>query len=57
MRTDFVWMQKPFHAGFEWFLDLEPDEQGRRGSEGSKFLTVTPPTFCAVAHEQFPLLM
>lgn len=23
---------------YEWFLDLEPDEQARRGSEGSKVL-------------------
>ena len=27
---------------YEWFLDLEPDEQGRRGSEGSKVLAWSP---------------
>ncbi len=27
---------------YEWFLNLDPDEQGRRGSEGSKVLAWLP---------------
>lgn len=27
---------------YAWFLDLEPDENGRRGSEGSTIVSVSP---------------
>jgi len=29
-------------GAYEWFLDLEPDEQGLRGAEGSHLLAVLP---------------
>jgi uncharacterized protein YndB with AHSA1/START domain len=29
-------------GAYEWFLDLEPDRQGRRGGEGARLLVVIP---------------
>jgi uncharacterized protein YndB with AHSA1/START domain len=29
-------------GAYEWFLDLEPDERGRRGGQGSHFLAILP---------------
>jgi len=34
---------------YEWFLDLDPDDQGRRGSEGSQVLAFLPEKMLAFA--------